>query len=386
MKKKLLISVITLGVIAALVAGGVIAYFTDEETTGPHTMDAGTIDISVDGVDPWEDSLVDYSILDMKPCDVQWMTFTITNVGTNEAEVWKHFEIVSTGQGVQSEPEREYEYQNGERWNIDSVIMYDLMVNHEEIITAGPDGLTLADVACKWIYLGKIEPGADMVVCQSYHMMAQTENWAQGDTLTFNIDLFAQQMRGCPTPPAPGEELADYGKPTDQTFVDIGNPLSELGHLNRDTDGWSYVGRNDQDGGLYLRHGNYGGYDGGSADFRGLMGPPTGCAGFEWAHLVFRTCDPVTQLVVRHLDGSQNDSFDVYYRLPPDPDWVYIGHYSWSGNTSENWLETTFDLPHPVIGKIEFSFNATDPVTSWCEEPAAGQGWGQVMFNWAQIQ
>jgi hypothetical protein len=338
-------------------------------------------------MNPWAAEVGTYDIHDMKPCDVQWMTFTINNIGQNEVDVWKHLEVVETTQGEQSEPEEYYERQDpggGPKCDIDTVIYYDMMVNHEEIIPIDT-GLNLAAIHCNWIYLGKIEPGADMVVCQSYHMDQNTPNWAQGDQLIFNIDLFAQQMRGCPAPPPPGDELAGYGKPADQTYVDIGDPISELGHLNRDTDGWSYVGRNDQDGGLYLRHGNYGGYDGGSADFRGLMGPPTGCDGFEWAHLVFRTCDPVTQLVVRHLDGSQNDSFDVYMRLPPDPDWVFIGSYTWSGNTQEYWLETTFDLPHPVTGKIEFSFNATDPETDWCM-PEPGQGWGQVMFNWAQIQ
>jgi len=38
-------------------------------------------------------------------------------------------------------------------------------------------------------------------------------------------------------------------------------------------DDWSYIGDSGHNSGGYLASGGYGGYDGGSANFRGLMGP-----------------------------------------------------------------------------------------------------------------
>jgi predicted ribosomally synthesized peptide with SipW-like signal peptide len=375
MKKRMLLSILTIGVVSALVAGAVTAYFTDTEKSGTNMFQAGTIDIDVDGENPWS-AAGEFDITDMKPCDVEYIEFTINNVGGNEADVWKHFTVLETRQGVDTEPELEEE--NGTpKHDIDTVISYDLVVNDEVIIDISED-LKLSAISCYWIYLGKIEPGESMKVVQSYHMQPEVTNWAQGDQMDFEIELFAQQMRGCP--PAPGNELAGHEKPADGKYVDIGNPLSELGHLNRDADDWSYVGKSTEDGGTYLKKGAYGGYDG-NADFRGLMGPPTGCgAGHEKAKLVFWSCpDDVTTFTLRHLDGSQNDSFDVFVREGGAGSWTKIGHYTDVSGT-EIWVTTTFDLPGPMNGKIEIKLVATDPVTSWCEA-----GWGQVMINWARV-
>jgi len=44
--------------------------------------------------------------------------------------------------------------------------------------------------------LGSIPPGGKMKVIQSYHLDATTPNIYQGDTLTFTVEFFAQQMEG----------------------------------------------------------------------------------------------------------------------------------------------------------------------------------------------
>jgi spore coat-associated protein N len=387
--KKILGLTIAIVLIIGLVAGGTWAYFSDTETSSGNTFTAGTIDIAVNGENPWQGEGY-FTIGDMKPCDAVYIDFTINNVGENEVDVWKHLDIdeeyLEKG-GVMTEPECEAE---GGDWDfanqvcvgntaiddIASFINYDLIVDGEVIIDL-EDDIQITDIDCFWIYLGKIEPGEDMEVTQSYHLDETTGNEYQGDSMRFLIELFAQQIRGCPPPP--GTELAGYEKP-DGKYVDIGDPMSERGHLNRDVDDWSYVGRPDKDGNGYLKLGGYGGYDGGSANFRGLMGPPTGCgAGHYHANLVMTVCDgTVNTLRLRHLDGSQSDSFDVYLR-EYDGTYTLIGQYAWSGNATEFWVTTDFTFD-PRSGKLEFQLVATDPVEPWCEA-----GWGQVMFNWAQV-
>ncbi len=177
--------------------------------------------------------------------------------------------------------------------------------------------------------------------------------------------------------PARGEWVEEINSTLD--YLDIGNPISEAGRLDMVADDWSYIGSPSCTGSNCLPSGSYGGYDGGSADFRGLMGPPTGC-GSGHEHATF-TMDAgagyATELVLRHLDGSQNDSFDVF--IVEDGDDTYIGHYEFSGNTNEYWTTTTFNFA-PRTGVIKFKLVATDPQTTWCNT------WGQVMINWAELR
>ena len=372
--KKILISLAIIAAVSALAVGFTVSYFNDTETSTDNTFTAGSIDIEVNGQNPWEGTGY-FTITDMKPCDVHYKEFTVQNVGENEVDVWKRFTTTETRGGLHPESE-ETEDPNDTINNIDDVIIYDLMIDNDVII-AEEDDVMVSDVSGYWLYLGKIEPGEEMEVIQSYHMKGDVTNWAQGDEMDFTIELFAQQIRNCP--PAPDEEHPNYERPAGD-YVNIGDPVSERGHINRDAGDWSYVGRPDKDGGEFLNQGNYGGYDGGDANFRGLMGPPTGCES-EDTHAILEmyACDEaVTQLTLRHLDGSQNDSFDVYVKAGTD--WVLIGHYPEDGNATETWKTTVFDLPGARTGKIEFKLDATDPNTIWCE-----QGWGQVMINWAQI-
>ncbi|MCK5044633.1 SipW-dependent-type signal peptide-containing protein [Candidatus Parcubacteria bacterium] len=374
--KKILISLLIIAGIASVATGITIAYFNDAETSTGNTFTAGSINIAVNGQDPWQGAGY-FTISDMKPCDTHYKEFFIQNVGENEVDVWKRFIVTETRGGAHPEAELSEDPDDIIN-NIDSAIIYDLVID-QEIIIAEEDNVMITDINDYWIYLGTIQPGAEMEVIQSYHMQDGTTNWAQGDEMDFTIELYAQQTRNCPS--APETEHPAYGKP-DGAYVEIGDPVSERGHLSRDADDWSYVGRLDKDGNGYLNQGVYGGYDGGDANFRGLMGPPTGCnSGGANTHatLVMSACDgEVTQLTLRHLDGSQDDSFDAYVKVGAN--WVLIGHYEEDGNPSETWITSIFDLPTAMTGKIEFKLDATDHNTIWCD-----QGWGQVMINWAQI-
>ncbi len=382
MNKKIIISLITISVVGVIAVGGTIAYFSDTETSSGNTFTAGTVDIAVNGENPWSEEGY-FTIGDMKPCQVEYKEFVLKNVGQNEVDVWKHIKIEDVNGGEMSEPECEAE--SGD-WNpdtqtcsgntpVDNIaekITYDLVVNGETIISED-DGVKMSDVDCCWIYLGKIEPGEEMTVVQSYHMDADAGNEYQGDQVNFTVELYAQQIKGCPPPPGTECEISgkDYGKPAGD-FVDIGNPVSERGHLTMTTDDWSY-----NQNGVPFNGNNYGGGDDGT--FRLVMGPPTGCdSDHQYATFVMNACDEeVTKLTLRHLDGSQNDSFDVYYN--DSGTWKKIGSYIGQGD-GENWVTSSFDLPGPRKGKLEFKIVVTQPATSWCET------WGQLAISWAKVE
>jgi predicted ribosomally synthesized peptide with SipW-like signal peptide len=74
--------------------------------------------------------------------------------------------------------------------------------NFGQVIISEGEGYTLTGtkgVASTWISLGELQPYEYMVVIQSYHLKADVGNWAQSDKVTFDIELFAQQV-GAPAP------------------------------------------------------------------------------------------------------------------------------------------------------------------------------------------
>ncbi len=103
--KKIIISLGIIGVVAAAVIGGTIAYFSDTETSSGNTLTAGVIDIVVDDQNPW-DKTYSETLKDMKPSQVRYIDFTIRNsVDSNPVVVWKHIKVTETRSGYVSEPE-----------------------------------------------------------------------------------------------------------------------------------------------------------------------------------------------------------------------------------------------------------------------------------------
>lgn len=217
--KKVLMSLFTIAIVGALITGGAIAYFSDTETSKDNIFTAGTIDISVNGENPWQGD-GDFTLADMKPCEYHKFTTTIKNVGTNPCLVWKHIDVVEQTGGVTSfsgaSSEPEYVEGGGqfdasgnptgtgyvERCNLAAYIIYDLFVN-DVAIFADTDYVRIDNIDCTWVYLGQLDVGEDWVVQQSYHLMSwpdaaepEVTNWAQGDTIKFNVEFYAEQIGG----------------------------------------------------------------------------------------------------------------------------------------------------------------------------------------------
>ena len=384
----------SLAMIAFVAAIGVYAtssFFSDTETSTNNTFTAGTIDISVDGENPWTTSWENY--LD-KPCQVNYMIFEIKNVGENPAKIWKHLYGITTTGGDPVWPENgtpetadgicssepEFDAAGGtynsdgtpdpgsytERDNIASFIIYDMATcktdaddtsnncpltvdsnidddNYKgepdlssglwEVLIPEENQIRVDNVACSWIYLGELQPGETMVVAQSYHLMVWDDanqpmvtNWAQGDTMTFNIELEARQL----TAPAPGTES---GKGT--VILREKNPIT-----------WAPIAS-------------------------GAMGTMTyNTSGTEFKYGL-------------SVSGLQNINYSLIYYADPWPGnhpGALLGTFTASGNSisvvDQTATEITFDLPdsadanYPVGAKIwlvpSSVYNATThSVTNW---------------------
>lgn len=223
----ILASVLAIALVAAGIGMGTMAYFSDVETSTGNIFEAGTIDLS-------EPEVVEFTISDLKPCETGYIRIKLRNDGNNKLEVWKHiYNIVCEENGI-VEPEQEWYDANpgvSPKNNIDDWIIYDLWIdannngildeNHvgepenepedvDTLMISEGDGRTIADVESYWIYLGQFSPGRTKTIVQSYHMKPETGNWAQSDTMTFDIEFYAQQT--ATRPPPPGTEFPQEGR------------------------------------------------------------------------------------------------------------------------------------------------------------------------------
>ncbi|MDM8000018.1 MAG: TasA family protein [Dehalococcoidia bacterium] len=206
MRKKLLLSLFTIAIVGSLMGLGAFAQFTDQETSSV-SFTAGTIDIAVNGENPWTGT---FTIADAKPCQVWYSSFVVTNVGTNPCVVWKTLDNFVTGGGDQrymtASSEPEYQVDPEDTINdIDNWINYDLSVKvykdeastnpvwHQVLYNENEVIGNLEDVP---VILGSIPVGGRMEVTESYHLRVDTPNKYQGDTLTFDIVLKASQLEG----------------------------------------------------------------------------------------------------------------------------------------------------------------------------------------------
>ena len=206
MKKEILYSILTIGIFASLITAGTFAYFTDTETSIGNSFTAGTIDISVNGQDHWVET---FSLDDMKPGYSQEITVEITNTGENPVKIWKIIKNVVTEENGIVEPEQDWydTYNSGQPKNdLDSAIVYEMEIDGT-IAVAEEAGITLDKIKDYHVNLVKLDnpfdqfngdgifyPGESITVRQKYYFMEDTENWAQSDQISFDIEFIAQQI------------------------------------------------------------------------------------------------------------------------------------------------------------------------------------------------
>ena len=223
MDKKILASLMMIGIVAAVLGGATYAVFSDTEKSVDNTMTAGTIDFAVDGENPWNSITWSKDLGDMKPCVVHYGKFNITNVGTNPMKLWKKLTITKQEGGILTEPEcvegggiatdtgegdGTFTCDNyTERCNLASYTLYDMNVTigdgDETTIIDHADQVRMDNINGVWIYLGELPEGQSMIVNQSYHLSSwagasepTVTNWAQGDRMTFDVELYGEQVTG----------------------------------------------------------------------------------------------------------------------------------------------------------------------------------------------
>ena len=200
-------SLLTIGVLSAVIIGGTMSFFSDSEISVNNTFTAGTIDIAVDGENPWQGT---FDWEDIKPGKEFEMSFNITNVGENPLKLWKIIKCMQYDDNGIIEPEQAWYDDNGvvEKNDLDSAIVYEMYVDGN-LVVSKEAGITMDQVKDNYIGLvkldqpftpdngdGILQPNDSVLVVQRYFMKEDTGNWAQSDKMTFVIEIEARQVSG----------------------------------------------------------------------------------------------------------------------------------------------------------------------------------------------
>lgn len=192
--KRILLSLMIISGIAGAMVLGTRAFFSDTESNTGNTIQAGTIDISVNNENPWINGgkpLLTADMDDVKPGMQKSITFTVKNVGVNPLVLWKKVLVTVRENGL--EPESETAVGGGSINDLDSQIHYDMTVDGVNTIQMAWN-VRMSDIDDLWIPLKSLAPDESYVVTQIYKLDEETDNRYQGDILTFDINLYAEQL------------------------------------------------------------------------------------------------------------------------------------------------------------------------------------------------
>jgi len=200
--KRLLINFMTMALVGALIGGGVYAYFSDVETSAGNTFTAGTLDLQVDGENPWTSTAITSSS-GMEP-GVAAIPVDITceNAGSLTGDLYMRITgVTDTGETI-NEPECVAE---GGTWtspsgpcagntavdDISTQITFSCEVDGSPV--AGLDGVLLSALPGTWTLIQDDLSAATITLCLGGTLSSSTTNEYQGDRSTFTIELYLAQ-------------------------------------------------------------------------------------------------------------------------------------------------------------------------------------------------
>jgi len=199
--KKVLASIVIIGLLAFAMGWGTYSYFSDTETSRDNYFVAGTMDLELsvgeDYKNPWSGAIV--ALEDMKPCEWEYKEVWLHNVGDNPGSLWMHIFNVRGDDYINTDAEREaggigvYDIYN---W-----ITFDLKILEpaEKTIIHPDDHIKLGDIRCIWIPLGDMAPSQVIRIQLSFHLQEETDNRYQGDRCLFDMEFLLNQV-GAPPP------------------------------------------------------------------------------------------------------------------------------------------------------------------------------------------
>jgi len=204
--KNILLSLMTIALVGVLIGGGVYAYFNNIEASTGNSFTAGTLDLTVDGENPWTSTKI--TISNMKPGDSGAVDCTLENVGNLAGTLAVDINTLVDGQGTCTEPECIDEggtYSSGScsgntpinlSAELDIVIWVDDGAGGGTANNGVQDGTEeelfdglLAAAGGPWSVTGGLGAGSTTYIGISYSIATSVTNEIQDDSSTFTIEF-----------------------------------------------------------------------------------------------------------------------------------------------------------------------------------------------------
>lgn len=210
--RRILLSLLVIAAVAGATINLSSAFFSDTETSSGNSFTAGTIDLKINDLDN-PPAVVNFD--DLKPGDQHIVPKTL-RVIDNNAFVWMHIKDVVTAQGTSTEPE-DLEENGTPKHDLNNYMTYTLNVGGNQIINAP---VNFNDAVSCWIPLGEV-PGDELInMSQVFNFDPTVTNWAQGDTMTFTEEFYAEQSANNPFPVGPTSLTGRVWSQTEGKCVD----------------------------------------------------------------------------------------------------------------------------------------------------------------------
>ena len=202
MKKIIFILGITIA-IGGIILGATNAYFIDTEISEDNNLASGTFDIATEG--SWLNS---YTFTNMYPGETpRDVNFTLRNMGSLPMRVWMTIKNVSNEENGVSDSEQDwYSANSGVKNDVDSAMVYALNVDGN-LALEQEASITVNQIKDYYVNLVKTDqpfeendgdgilyPGHTIQVEQKFYLPPTTEDWAQSDIMSFEIEILAQQI------------------------------------------------------------------------------------------------------------------------------------------------------------------------------------------------
>jgi predicted ribosomally synthesized peptide with SipW-like signal peptide len=188
MQKTILVSLVTIGLLASVIGVGTYAFFSDTETSTGNTMTAGSLDLYLNNQNPWAGAIV--TLADMKPSKTM-PTFSVNvRVEDNPGVVYKMIKDVVCEGNLHPEPELASDPTDTIN-DLQNVTWFDLKVRGIECLSG--DEYKVGQLVGQWIKLGAVTAGEVVPVEESFHMDATAGNEYQGDKCTFTEEYRVEQ-------------------------------------------------------------------------------------------------------------------------------------------------------------------------------------------------
>jgi len=175
--KKILASIIIIGLLGFALGWGTYSYFNDTETSSGNTFSAGTLNLKVDGND---DPLGAYfTVSNVKPGNSGSEDMELSNTGTIAGTAYIHFKDVVDSPGTT--PESEPTPDNGElSENLKIKVSVDATTIVEDFLSV---------IESNSYQLGTISGGGSLTVTIEWSIPSDVGNAIQGDSVTFSIEF-----------------------------------------------------------------------------------------------------------------------------------------------------------------------------------------------------